>query len=55
MLEVGAQAFGFESGPDGELGDGIGLRGPDGELVGVEGEFGLEAADDGAVVEEEDL
>jgi hypothetical protein len=34
---------------------GVGLSGPDGELVGVQGELGLHALDDLLVLEEENL
>ena len=55
MLEVCAEAFELEGGPDGELGHGVGLGGPAGELVGVEGEVVLHFLDAGAGLEEEDL
>lgn len=55
VLEVAAKAFGFQSGPDGELVHGVGLGSPEGELVGVEGELLLHLCDGGAGLEEEDL
>ena len=55
VLEVGAQALGLKGGPDGVLQNGIALRGPAGEAVGVDGELGLEALDNGLVLEEQNL
>lgn len=54
MLEVGAQTLGLKSSPEEVLLDGVGLLGPGGEAVGVDGELGLEALLDGDVGEEED-
>jgi hypothetical protein len=55
VLQVAAQALGLERRPHGELVHGVGLHGPDGELVGVEGELLLHGGDGAAVVEEHDL
>ena len=55
VLEIAAQSFGFERGPDGELVHRIGLGGPEGELVGVGGEGFLHFCDGGARLEEEYL
>jgi hypothetical protein len=55
VLQVGAEAFGFEGGPGGELVHGGRVLGPVGELVGVLGELGLEGLDGGGVLVEEDL
>lgn len=55
VLEVGANTLGVKGGPDDVLGHGIGLLGPDGELVGVEGELLLHAVDDVLVLEEQNL
>ena len=55
VLQVGAEAFGFEGGPGGELVHGGGVLAPVGELVGVLGELGLEGLDGGGVFVEEDL
>lgn len=55
VLQVGAEAFGFEGGPGGELVHGGGVLGPVGELVGVLGELALEGFDGGGVFVEEDL
>ena len=55
VLQVGAEAFGFEGGPGGELVHGGGVLAPVGELVGVLGELGLEGLDWGGVFVEEDL
>ena len=55
VLQVGAEAFGFEGGPGGELVHGRGVLRPVGELVGVLGELGLEVLDGGGVLVEEDL
>jgi hypothetical protein len=55
VLEVSAQAFGFESCPGCELVHGGGVFGPLGELVGVEGDFVLERFDGVAGFVEEDL
>ena len=55
VLQVGAEAFGFEGGPGGELVHGGGVLAPVGELVGVLGELGLEVLDGGGVLVEEDL
>lgn len=55
MLQVGAEPFGLEGGPDGELQHGGGVAGPDGEAVGVEGELFLHGVDDLLVFVEEDL
>lgn len=55
MLEIGAQAFGFERAPQGILVHGVALLRPLGEHGGVDGELGLHALDGGGVVVEEDL
>jgi hypothetical protein len=55
VLEVGAEAFGFESGPGGVLVHGGGVLAPVGELVGVLRELGLQGLDGGGVFVEEDL
>ena len=55
VLEVGAEAFGFESRPGGELVYGGGVFGPLGELVGVEGDFVLQGFDCVAGFVEENL
>ena len=55
VLQVGAEAFGFESGPCGELVHGGSVLRPDGELVGVDRELGLEGLDGRGVLVEEDL
>lgn len=55
VLQVGAEAFGFEGGPGGELVHGGGVLRPVWELVGVLGELGLEVLDGGGVLVEEDL
>ena len=55
VLEVGAEAFGFESCPGCELVHGGGVFGPLGELVGVEGDFVLQRFDGVAGFVEEDL
>lgn len=55
VLQVGTESLGLERSPDGELAHAVGLRRPDGELVGVDAVGFLHAADDGAVFEEEDL
>jgi hypothetical protein len=55
MLQIGTDAFERESRPDGVLVHGGRFLRPAGELVGVHGELGLHAFDDGAVVKEEDL
>lgn len=55
VLQVGAEAFGFKSGPGGELVHGGGVLAPVGELVGVLGELGLERLDGLGVFVEEDL
>ncbi len=55
MLKVGAEAFGLEGGPGGELGHSVGLGGPDGEVGGVGGVGLLHVLDGGAGFEEEDL
>lgn len=55
VLQVGAEAFGFESGPGGELVHGGGVLAPVGELVGVLGELGLQGLDGLGVLVEEDL
>ena len=55
VLQVGAEAFGFEGSPGGELVHGGGVLRPVGELVGVLGELGLEVLDGGGVLVEEDL
>lgn len=55
VLEVGAETFGLESDPQGVLQHAARLRGPDGEAVGVDGELGLHALDNGLIFEEEDL
>lgn len=49
VLQVGAEAFGFERGPGGELVHGGRVLGPVGELVGVLGELGLQGLDGGGV------
>lgn len=55
VLQAGAEAFGFEGGPDGVLVHGGGFGGPGGEAVGDGGEFVLHGFYGGGVVEEEDL
>ena len=55
VLQVGAEAFGFESCPGCELVHGGGVFGPLGELVGVEGDFVLQRFDGVAGFVEEDL
>lgn len=55
MLEIGTQTLGFECGPDGVLVHAVGLDGPDGEAVCVQGKLLLHALDGWAVGEEEDL
>lgn len=55
MLEVRAETLSFQGGPDDVLGHAVGMGGPDGELVGVEGELVLHALHDGLSDEEEDL
>lgn len=55
VLQVGAEALGLEAGPQGELVHGGRVLGPDGEVVGVDGELALEVLDGGGVLEEEDL
>jgi hypothetical protein len=55
VLQVGAEAFELEGGPDGDLVHGGALGGPDGEAVGLEGELVLHAFDGGFIGVEEDL
>lgn len=55
VLQIGTEAFGFESGPGGELVHGGGVLAPVGELVGVLGELGLQLLDGRGVLVEEDL
>ena len=55
VLEIGSESFSGEGGPDNELGHGIGLGGPDGELVSVGGEFLLHGGGDCAVFKEKNL
>jgi hypothetical protein len=55
VLEVSAQAFGFERRPGGELVHGGRVFGPLGELVGVGGDFGLQGLDCSVGFVEEDL
>ena len=55
MLEVASQSFSPKSSPDRELMHGVGLCGPDGELVGIDSKFFLEVGDGGAVLEEKNL
>lgn len=55
VLQVGAETFGLEGGPDSELQHGGGVGGPGGEAVGVDGELLLHAVDDLLVFVEEDL
>lgn len=54
VLEVGTKTLSLEGRPEDELLHGETLRREQGELVGVGGELGLHALDDGLVVEEED-
>jgi len=39
MLDITPQSLSFQRSPQRELMHGVGLGGPEGELVGVEGEF----------------
>jgi hypothetical protein len=55
VLQVGAEAFGFESGPGGVLVHGGRVLAPVGELVGVLRELGLQGLDRRGVLVEEDL
>jgi hypothetical protein len=55
VLEVSAQAFGFECCPGGELVHGARVFRPFGELVGVRRDFGLQGLDCGVGFVEEDL
>ena len=55
VLQVGAQAFGFERRPGRELVHGGRVLGPLGELVGVGGDFVLQGFDCVAGFVEEDL
>jgi hypothetical protein len=55
VLQVGAGALGLEREPQRILVHGGRVLGPDGELVGVEGEGLLQGVDGLGVLEEEDL
>ena len=53
VLQGGANTFLGQGGPDRKLGDPGAMFGPDGEVVGIEGEFLLQILDDGGVLEEQ--
>ena len=55
MLQIRAEAFGFESRPGGVLVHGGRVLAPGRELVGVGGDFLLQGFDGGGVFVEEDL
>lgn len=55
VLQVGAEALGLETGPQRELVHGRRVLGPDGEVLGVQGELALKVLDGVGVLEEEDL
>lgn len=55
MLEIGAQTVSFQSGPGDVLGHAIGVGGPRGKLVGIEGELVLHVLHDELGDKEEDL
>jgi hypothetical protein len=55
VLEVGAEALGFESSPGGVLVHGGGVLAPVRELVSILGELGLQGLDGSGVFVEEDL
>ena len=55
MLQVASESVGLEGGPDDVLVHAGGVFGPLGELVGVDGEGGLQRLDGFGVLEEEDL
>jgi hypothetical protein len=55
MLEVGSHSLSLKSSPDCKLVHPVGLSGPDGEFVGIQGELLLEALDGCAVIEEQNL
>lgn len=55
MLEIGAETFALQGGPENVLMHGRGVFGPGRELVSVRGEFGLQLLDGFGVFVEENL